>query len=120
MGIDCRLGVDSLNGDAGIDTLVGGAGNDTMNGGAGNDFFVFAPGFGNDVVNGFDANPAGGQDLLDISAYGFTAASFAANVTIADLGADTLVTIGDDTILLNGVNGVGANIITIQDFLLVA
>ena len=44
-------GVDSLNGDAGNDTLIGGIGNDIMNGGAGNDTFVFAPGFGNDIVS---------------------------------------------------------------------
>ena len=54
-----------------------------MNGGAGNDIFVFAPGFGNDTIAGFDANAAGGgQDLLDISALGITAATFAAEVTI--------------------------------------
>ncbi|MCK7481286.1 MAG: hypothetical protein M0C28_31950 [Candidatus Moduliflexus flocculans] len=44
-----------------------------MNGGAGNDIFVFAAGFGNDQIAGFDANLAGGgQDLLDISALGLT------------------------------------------------
>jgi hypothetical protein len=40
-----------------------------MNGGAGNDTFVFASGFGNDRIQGFDANPADGQDLLDVSAH---------------------------------------------------
>ena len=43
-----------------------------MNGGAGNDTFVFGPGFGADTINGFDANPTGGQDLLDISDLGVT------------------------------------------------
>jgi Ca2+-binding RTX toxin-like protein len=116
-------GVDSLSGGAGNDTLVGGAGNDIMNGGAGNDTFVFGPGFGNDIVSnsgggGFDANPAGGgQDLLDISGLGITAATFAAHVAIVDLGADMLVTIdGTSSILVQGVNGVGANTIAIDDF----
>ena len=115
-------GVDSLNGGAGDDTLIGGAGNDVMNGGTGNDTFVFAAGFGNDIITGFDANPTGGQDLLDISALGITAANFAASVTIADLGADTLVTIDGTTnsITLLGVNGVGANSITQDDFMLLA
>ena len=107
-------GNDALNGAGGADTLIGGAGNDVMNGGAGNDMFVFAAGFGNDIISGFDANPgpsppALNQDLLDISGLGITALNFAARVTIADLGADTLVTIdGTDNILLLGVNGVAA------------
>jgi hypothetical protein len=37
-------------------------------------------------------------------------------VVITDLGADTQVTIGASTITLLGVNGVGANSITIDDF----
>jgi Ca2+-binding RTX toxin-like protein len=112
-------GNDTLSGGGGADTLVGNGGNDTMNGGTGNDNFLFAPGGGNDTISGFDANPTGGQDLLDISAFGITAADFGARVTIVDLGADTQVTIdGTDTIALLGVNGSGANVITQQDFLL--
>ena len=118
-----EAGADTLNGGGDVDTLIGGAGNDTMNGNAGNDIFVFAPGFGNDTINAFDANPgpnppALNQDLLDISAMGITAATFATSVTIAVLGTDTQVTIGGDTILLVGVSGVGANAITVQDFVL--
>jgi Ca2+-binding RTX toxin-like protein len=111
-------GNDNLIGGDGSDTLIGGIGADILNGGAGNDFLVFTAGFGNDVAQGFDADAAGGQDLLDISALGITAASFAADVTIQDLGNNTLVTIGTDTITLVGVNGVGANTITQADFVL--
>ena len=75
------IGVDSLDGGAGDDRLIGGTGNDLMNGGTGNDTFVFATGFGNDTISGFDANPTGGQDLLDISGLGITAATFAALCT---------------------------------------
>lgn len=113
------LGADTLTGGAGNDILNGDAGNDIMNGGNGNDRFVFTAAFGADTVSGFDANPTGGQDLLDISGLGITAANFAASVTITDLGADTLVAIaGFGSILLSGVNGTGANLITQADFIL--
>ena len=118
-GADILLGNggnDTLNGDAGNDTLTGGAGNDTMNGGAGNDTFVFAPGFGVDTINGFDANATGGQDLLNISGLGITAA----DINITDLGNNTSITFDGlaGSFLLNGVNGVGANSIDINDFIL--
>ncbi|WP_228126839.1 beta strand repeat-containing protein [Candidatus Viadribacter manganicus] len=112
------LGVDTLTGGGGNDIMNGGAGNDIMNGGTGNDSFVFSGVFDADTIAGFDANATGGQDLLDVSALGINAANFAANVTITDLGADTLVTIaGFGTILLSGVNGTGANVITQADFI---
>ncbi|PKO37517.1 MAG: calcium-binding protein, partial [Betaproteobacteria bacterium HGW-Betaproteobacteria-4] len=55
LGLD---GNDTLFGNGGNDTLNGGAGDDSMVGGAGNDIFVFGSGFGQDVITGFDANPA--------------------------------------------------------------
>jgi len=73
-------GNDILSGGKGADVLNGGAGNDRMDGGEGNDIFIFSAGFGNDQIFGFDANPAGGQDKLDISAFGTTSATFAALV----------------------------------------
>ncbi|WP_459251709.1 peroxidase family protein [Metapseudomonas phytobenefica] len=97
-------GADVLQGDGGNDVLVGGAGNDILNGGTGNDIFQFAAGFGHDQIIGFDGNPAGGQDLLDISALGISAASFAAAVSISGTVAQTVVTIGADSITLVGVN----------------
>jgi hypothetical protein len=45
-----------------------------------------------------------------------TNANFNTSVVITDLGNDTSVTIGADTILLIGVNGNGTNVITIDDF----
>src|SRR5262245_4557872 len=113
-------GNDTLSGGGGDDTITGGAGNDTMNGNAGNDSFMFAAGFGSDTIAGFDANPAGGgQDLLDLDSLslGVNAGNFAAHVSIAASGGNTLVTInGTDTITLLGVNGVGTNTITVDDF----
>jgi hypothetical protein len=49
----------------------------------------------------------GGQDQLDISALGITAGTFAASVIITDAGADTLVTIGADSITLAGIGNAG-------------
>jgi hypothetical protein len=79
---------------------------------------VSVPGFGNDRIQGFDANTVGGQDRLDVSAFGITAGNFATRVAIADVGADTLVTVdGLDTIQLLGVSN--ATTVTIDDFVLV-
>jgi Ca2+-binding RTX toxin-like protein len=112
--VDGGAGNDTLNGGSGSDILIGGLGNDVMNGGLGNDVFIFATGFGNDRINGFDANPTGGQDLLDISGTGISAATFS-TVTIAASGTNTVVTIGADTITL--VN-VAPAAITADDFIL--
>ncbi|WP_194790361.1 peroxidase family protein [Pseudomonas sp. UFMG81] len=111
-------GDDFLDGGAGNDTVTGGAGNDSMVALDGNDVFVFAAGFGTDQVFGFDAAPAGGQDRLDISAMNISAATFAASVTIADVGADTLVSFtgATDTIRLVGVGD--ATSVTAADFIL--
>ncbi|MGH6625077.1 MAG: hypothetical protein ACRECD_00780, partial [Burkholderiaceae bacterium] len=88
-----------------------------LTGGYGNDMFVFsAAGFGNDQVTDFDADPVFGQDLLNISGLGITAATFATLVAITDLGADTLVTIGTDSFLLAGV--ADATTVTASDFML--
>jgi len=110
--------VNVLNGGLDDDFINGGAGNDTMLGGLGNDTFVFsAAGFGADRIMDFDADPAGGgQDLLDISGLGITAGSFAGSVAISDLGADTLVTFGGDSIRLVGIADPAS--ITQADFIL--
>jgi Ca2+-binding RTX toxin-like protein len=107
---------DTLNGGAGTDRIIGGNGNDSLTGGTGNDVFVFGPGYGNDVITDFDALLPGGQDLLDISALGVTVANFAAQVAIADVGADALISIGSGTIRLTGIGD--ATTVTIADFLL--
>lgn len=119
-------GNDTLNGDDGNDTLNGGDGNDTMDGGAGLDVIRVEGVFGNDVVNGFDANPnGGGQDRVDLSALGVTAANFAQRVTIQSTGGfspDTRVIVRNaqgtiaGTIILNNVNPNGN--ISQADFIL--
>ncbi|MDI3355062.1 heme peroxidase [Pseudomonas sp. UYIF39] len=111
-------GNDFIDGGAGDDTVTGGAGNDIMVASSGNDIFMFAAGFGTDQIIGFDANPVGGQDRLDISAFGVTAATFAASVIITDVGADTLISSAGiaDSIRLVGV--ADATTVTAADFIL--
>jgi hypothetical protein len=128
IGTDILLSIENVIGGSGNDTITGdnlanviegGAGNDIMEGRGGADTFVFKLDFGNDRITGFDADPAGGQDHLDISAFGIDSASFAARVTITDVGADTLVTIdgqANQTIRLVGMGN--ATTITAADFLL--
>ncbi len=62
-------GADTLMGDAGSDTLVGGAGNDSLNGGLGDDVYLFAKGFGSDILNAYDtaANKYDRIEFLDIA-----------------------------------------------------
>ena len=87
--------VNRLVGGVGNDTLNGGAGNDSLGGGAGNDVFRFMAGFGQDTITDFTAHAgaAGSKDLMDISGLGITAATFAANVHMANGGGgSTMVT----------------------------
>ena len=110
---------DTLIGNETDNRIDGGRGNDQITGGGGADRFIFASGFGDDRIEDFDAEPAGGQDFLDISAFGVTADDFRDLVTIADVGADALVTIDgdpDQTILLAEIGNVAA--ITPRDFVL--
>jgi len=114
-----RAGNDQLHGNDGRDTLSGGAGRDALYGGDGDDLFVFAPDFGRDTIHDFDANPAGGQDMIDISDLGITAEEFAARVKIYDIGAHVQVVIDaelDQTILLFGVGNV--QLVTQDDFII--
>jgi Ca2+-binding RTX toxin-like protein len=94
-----RGGNDTLIGGGGDDTLIGGSGLDTLTGGSGNDAFLFASGSGADTITDFLAG-SGSGDILDYSGLGL---SFA-DLTIAQSGADTLVTVsttGDSVRLEN-------------------
>ncbi len=86
-----------------------------LNGGAGDDVFMFSTvGFGHDRVQNFDLQPEVGNDLLDISGLGVTADNFASRVIIIDAGADTLISIGEDSIRLLGIDD--ATTVTINAF----
>jgi Ca2+-binding RTX toxin-like protein len=113
--IDGAGGADTMTGSANADVIGGGAGNDNITPAGGTDRVRFTPAFGADTINGFDSNPAGGQDTLDISALGITAATFNAQVTIAagPVAGSTRVTIGANTITLLGV---APATVTVTDF----
>ena len=119
-------GDDALYGGQGDDVLYGGAGDDLFDGGSGDDVLYLAgssardgpdetsygrdtivlkPGFGNDVVIGFDARNTEGHDRLDVSAYtSLTADSIGAEIQITALGPHTIITINEDSITLLDVN----------------
>ena len=98
-------GADRLIGKAGSDTLIGGNGNDRIDGGNGNDQlrggkgadqFVFRPGDGADEIADFS-----GRDVLNLKAYGLESASEALDA-LSVTQAGVLLSLGDDTILLTG------------------
>ena len=86
-------GNDAINAGTGNDTVSGGPDNDAITPGGGLDVVVFAPGDGSDTVAGFDFNPTGGQDKLDITAFGITVGTFNGAVTRTDTGPSVQVTI---------------------------
>ena len=109
-----------LAGNAGDNVINGGGGNDYLIGGGGNDIFVMQPGFGNDRITDFDPDPAGGQDKLDIRAFGITLANFAAHVQIEQHGHDTVIMIdhrSDQRVTLADVDH---RAVTAEDFSLFA
>lgn len=91
-------GDDRLRGGPGDDRLAGGHGDDLLAGGGGADRFLFAPGGGDDVVTDFRP----GRDRLVLDDLFADFAAFAAALSITPGG--TLVSAGDTTILLAGVD----------------
>lgn len=99
---------DELNGGAGQDTLWGGNGNDVLDGGAGNDIlkggqgndtFVFGSGSGDDVIRDFTI----GEDkvFMDFSRAELNTVNFEQQTGEE---AGVLITQGDDSLLLQGIN----------------
>lgn len=96
-------GNDTLIGNTVSNVLTGGAGDDTLTGGSGDDRFVFASGFGADIISDFTAG-ASSDDTLDFSSYGYTTYSqILANISFADVGGNAVLTLGSDTITLTGI-----------------
>jgi serralysin len=109
-------GNDSLDGGSGNDRLEGGGGDDKLYVGRGNDTIVFGKFGGDDIVFDFDSNPRGGQDKIDLTSLGLTAATFAANVSITESSDGTLVSLlSGDSLLLKCV---AASSVTMEDFLI--
>jgi Ca2+-binding RTX toxin-like protein len=91
---------DRLNGDNRANRLEGGAGDDTLIGNGGADVFVFADGFGHDLIADFQD----GTDLLDVSA--LAVASGGVPMAIMAQGADAVLSDGaGNSITLTGMAG---------------
>ena len=98
-----NAGNDSLYGGAGNDTLRGDAGNDTLYGGAGADTFFFGAVTGDDMVADF-----GVHDVIDARGMGLsTWAAVEAHLAYTDEGA--VLSVGANTVLLEGVTSLSAN-----------
>lgn len=94
-------GFDRIYGGNGDDTIDGGLGDDWFVGGSGADVFKFTAGWGKDTVSDFED----GKDILLLSGTGLAFA----NLTIAQVGSNTLITATDgNSILLS--NTLAANI----------
>ena len=109
-GINGRGGNDTISGGDGNDRLTGGLGNDRLDGGAGRDSFIFADGFGRDVVAGFQD----GADRFDFRPH---AALGIADLAITAQGSDALITdaLGNSITVLGAAGQIGA-----ADFLFLA
>jgi predicted extracellular nuclease len=88
----------TLDGAGGNDYLLGSAQNDTLIGGLGDDGIDLTQGgddrvryaaggdMGDDVIYGFDADPAGGQDLIDLAGRGYAAGDMGGAIALIDIG----------------------------------
>jgi hypothetical protein len=74
------------------DRIAGNEAANTLTGNGGADTFVFASNWGNDTITDFTP----GEDLLDFSAAGLTFA----DLEITTAGGDTLISNGDDSVVL--------------------
>jgi Ca2+-binding RTX toxin-like protein len=99
-------GKDWLEGGSGANLYDGGSGDDWITSVSGRDTIVLQPGFGNDTVAGFDpaSYGSGGQNRIDVSAYGFDKDSFGTDILVLTIGDDTVIKIGADTLTLLSVN----------------
>ncbi|MGB9365778.1 MAG: Ig-like domain-containing protein [Xanthobacteraceae bacterium] len=104
-------GDDTINGGNGKDSITGGAGNDILTGGNGADTFIFGPGFGDDTITDFGNGPD--QIQFDHTVF----ANFAAvQAAMTQVGVDTVITHGIDSITLQHVT---ATSLHASDFLFV-
>lgn len=101
-------GPDTLNGGAGNDLIDGGNGPDMLTGGTGRDTFVLVKNSGSDTITDF-------TDAVDF--LGLSGGLTFGQLTIAASGNNTLIKRGND--MLATLNGVAANLITANDFVVV-
>jgi len=102
-----KSGSDTLLGGAGNDKIYGGQGDDTIDGGAGNDYldgetgsdsYLFGRGFGQDIVNDFDAT-SGNYDAIilgsDISPSDVQLQRREDDLVLSLIGADDTLTVSN-------------------------
>ncbi len=106
-------GDETLIGGTSGDTLDGGLGNDFLDGGAGDDTFVFGDGDGDDIIFGFSAG-AGTDDAIDVTGVSGVANLADIQSQASQVGGDTLIDFGGDSLTLLGVN---LNDLVADDFL---
>ncbi|MGP1394488.1 MAG: right-handed parallel beta-helix repeat-containing protein [Inquilinaceae bacterium] len=92
-------GDDHIRGHQGDDVIIGGKGNDNLWGDSGKDRFVFERGDDDDVIRDF----VSGQDLIDLSDYGFDSMS---DFKIEEKHGEAIIVLngGDSTIRLDDVS----------------
>ena len=95
--VSAGAGNDIVVGGSGDDVITGGAGDDVLSGGSGHDVFVFAAGFGKDIIKDFGLTGSS-SDVIEFSADLFD--DFAEVMSHAtQSGADVLITVDADTTL---------------------
>jgi Ca2+-binding RTX toxin-like protein len=115
------LGNDYLRGSDQSDAHDGGFGDDQLDlRGGGDDRLVYGAGnMGNDIAFGFDADAAGGQDLIDLTGRGYSAASIGAAITIGTVAGDALITFTSGSLAGTSLRlfGVSSGVVEATDFL---
>ncbi|MDQ2081674.1 ExeM/NucH family extracellular endonuclease [Xanthobacteraceae bacterium Astr-EGSB] len=95
--VTAGAGNDIVAGGSGGDVITGGVGNDVITGGSGHDVFVFAAGFGKDIIKDFGLTGSS-SDVIEFSSDLFD--DFAEVMSHAtQSGADVLITVDADTTL---------------------
>lgn len=90
-------GDDQIRGGSGDDRLTGGAGDDVLWGGSGHDSFVFAAGFGRDMISDFGLSGST-SDIVEFGADIF--ADFGAVIAAAEqVGRDVVIVLDQDNTL---------------------
>jgi Ca2+-binding RTX toxin-like protein len=94
-------GIDGIIGGDGADTINGGAGNDTIDGGAGADTVLFALGYGQDTISGWEAGDKISLDA-NLAAADFDYLDSNASLALDDLDDAVAVSGGNTTITFDG------------------
>ena len=112
-------GNDVLVGNNIANHLDGRAGNDTLTGGGASDVFIYSVGYGADIITDFIAGSTATHDIIDLTGFGSSIASFSNILALAtQVGTSTILTFGTgSTLTLQNVNLAG---LTSDDFLFVA